>query len=704
MRFKRFFAVILIVAVLAISGITVCGEASAKSFTRWETPSGQKSVYMRDMYEPVERVTVTSLGLDTGVAAINDIAKDSVGNIYLLCEDGKIIVFGKNYELVRVITLTENGSELELDGAKGIYISNKEELYISDTTGARILKSNMNGEIQQIVGAPENELIPSDFVFTPTKLLLDSKDYMYVISDGAYYGALLFSPKGDFCGFYGANTVQASVLGTIQYIWDTLTSNDVKRAKTVKTLPYQFIDIDIDSEDFVYTCTGKTVGDSVGQIRRLNPGGTNVLSKELWNGSRQEASSVNFGESEAVLRNNKKVTQNFTAVKVAENGMIYALDQTWGYIYVYDSECHLLTAFGGGFGNSDITGQFHTPCAMEIVEERIYVVDSFDSSVTVFECTDYGKLVLKAQSLTIDADYLAAKPLWEQVSELDVNSQLAIRGLAKAAYAEGDYEKAVDLAEQAYDSTTYTRAVTEIFNSWVSENIIFAALALLLLIALFVAIMLFVKRKSISFKMNKKLKIMLLGVLHPFDNYRMLKEEKLSSWSLSIVALIVFYITSFFKTMCSNFRYTSFDPEIYNSFFQLLQTVGMVVLWVIANWGISTLMQGNGRFKEVFAVSCYATVPLSIGNLLMLAISNSLFSAGGTLISAVNIIFTILAGIILVVGLMVIHEYSFPRFIVTAIIALFFMILAIFVVFMIAMLLSQCWQFVVTLYMEAIGR
>lgn len=705
MKFKRLVSVILIiVTLLTVSGITVFGVTPDNSFTRWETPSGQKNVYTRDMYEPIKKVTVASLGLSEGISTVYDIAKDSYGNIYLLAEDGCIVSFDRNYQLLRKFYLTENGTELKFENAKGIYISKVNEIYVSDTSGSRVLKCDINGRVISTFNSPESSIIPKGFVFTPTKILIDSKNYLYVVSEGAYYGALLFEPNGEFIGFYGANTVQASVLGTIEYIWDTLTSNDIKRAKSVKTLPYQFIDIDIDSNDFVYTCTGRTAGDAVGQIRKLNPGGTNVLYKELWDGSRQDASSVNFGENDAVLRNNKKIVQNFAAVKVDENGMFFALDQTYGNIYLYDNECHLLAAFGGGFGSNDIIGHFNTPTAMELDGDRLYVVDSYDSSVTVFKRTSYGELVINAQKLTVDADYEAAAPLWDEVLKLDGNSQLALRGLAKAAYKEANYKKAANLAEQAYDSATYTQAVTNMFNIWFTDNVVLVAIVLLLTISLFVALSVFLKKKSIRIKMNEKVRIMLFGVIHPFDNYRTLKEKHLSSWSLSSIALAIFYLTSFFRTMGSNFRYTNFDPELYNSFFQLLQTAGLVILWVAANWGISTLMQGNGHFKEVFAISSYATVPLSVSNILILFLSNSMLAAGDTLLSGISIVFTALAAVIIVIGLMVVHDYSFPRFIVTALIAIFFIILAIFIVFMISMLLSQCWQFVVTLFMEAIGR
>ena len=109
---------------------------------------------------------------------------------------------------------------------------------------SRVVCFKDNKALKEIV-MPESALIPSDFVFSPTKVEKDSKGYLYVISEGSYYGAVMYDPDGEFAGFYGANTVSAGVLSTLGYIWDTLTSNDTKRAKKVKTLPFQFATWDI---------------------------------------------------------------------------------------------------------------------------------------------------------------------------------------------------------------------------------------------------------------------------------------------------------------------------------------------------------------------------------------------------------------------------------------------------------------------------
>ena len=56
----------------------------------------------------------------------------------------------------------------------------------------------------------------------------------------------------EFLGFFGANTVKASVTDVIKKLWKKLTSNDIKRAADEISLPYTFTDMAVDANDFIY--------------------------------------------------------------------------------------------------------------------------------------------------------------------------------------------------------------------------------------------------------------------------------------------------------------------------------------------------------------------------------------------------------------------------------------------------------------------
>ena len=425
----------------------------------WTMADGSiKTVTTRPLYEAVKKIDARSLGLDEEFGVIVQIKCDKNGNTYILTENSEIIVLDSDYNFVRKCEIIDSNSKVVgFEGAKGFYVASENEFYIADTTNARVLHCVNDVVVNEIL-IPESALIPSDFVFQPTKIAKDSKGYTYVLSEGSYYGIVLYDPNGEFNGFYGANTVKGTILTTLEHIWDTLTQNDIKRAKKVKKLPYQIIDICIDNKDFVYTCTGKNAGGAVGQIRMLSPGGTNILTG---------AEDKNFGEIDIVKRRKQNITQNFTSIVTDSKGFIYSLDSAYGFIYVYDVKSNLLGAFAGGIGNGNQLGVFSSANSLTLNGSSILVSDSIENSITVFERTEYGNKVFAAQEITLNSDYVGAKALWQEVYREDSFNRLAILALGKAAYDEGDYSLSMKYSKLANDKETYSLALKQKYNAFI---------------------------------------------------------------------------------------------------------------------------------------------------------------------------------------------------------------------------------------------
>ena len=58
---------------------------------------------------------------------------------------------------------------------------------------------------------------------------MDSHGYLYVLSDGSYYGALLYAPDKTFTGFYGANDVTSNIATAIKTVFERMFTNNVKK-------------------------------------------------------------------------------------------------------------------------------------------------------------------------------------------------------------------------------------------------------------------------------------------------------------------------------------------------------------------------------------------------------------------------------------------------------------------------------------------
>lgn len=690
--------------------------APTNSYTRIDIPGGSTKLQLtREMYTAEKTIKASTLGLEKSFEGITDIQCMDDGTILLLCGgSSRLIRINADYTLKDELTVVdENGEAVNYTGAKGVYSDSEGMIYIADTMNGRILVLNDDGKVVTTLKTPVSNLIPDDFIYQPVSITKDLHGYTYVLSQGCYYGALLYSPDDSFLGFYGANTVKSSALDALSYLWDRLTSNDTKKAASTKTLPYSFVDFDFDSEGFMVTCTDNT-GDAegksngVGQIRKISPNGENILYKrELKKGSTSSA-NFNFLEEKVVYEEETGSIayrpQKIVSVAVSEDDFIYALDNTNGTIYIYDDECNLLAAFGGGLNTGNQKGVFKTPVALTVYGDTLLVADYDNQSFTVFESTEYGRILRSAQSAHLDGNYSEAKEDWEYVLAADSGNQLALRGLAMIYYNEGDFEAALDVAEQAYDYATYDLAWQAIMSEWIGEHFVHMLCAILLVICVIIALVIILRKRGKKLINNENFKVMLNVPFHPFLSYTDVKYHKKASWPIAIVITILFYVSSVMNVTLSGFMYTDVTMGEYNSMFTLASTVGLLVLWSVCNWLVCSMLGGIGKFKEIYVATSYALVPMIAYSFIQVLLSNFLPLSMSGILSGLETAVLLYTFFLLSIAMIIVHEYDFFKFLWTGLITIAMMVLVVFVLFMCAIMLKQCGSFIYSVYEEIIYR
>ena len=208
--FKSFlcdFLVMSMIFSISANALTVYSPNSERTYdthTYWETTTGFEAVYAKPLYELNTVLDYTDMGVDA-FSVLTDVAVGKDNSVYILDSgNSRIVKLSPNYTTDR--EFIDFGGE-SFNGAQGIFISDEQLIYIADTENARVLVGNLQGSLVNVLKLPESELIPDDFVYRPIKIAVDTEGYTYVLSDGSYYGAILYSPNGEFLGFFGANTV-----------------------------------------------------------------------------------------------------------------------------------------------------------------------------------------------------------------------------------------------------------------------------------------------------------------------------------------------------------------------------------------------------------------------------------------------------------------------------------------------------------------
>lgn len=704
---------LMLVMLVSVLGVTASAEGIQQSpyttYTYWSAPGKSWTASSTPMYEVDTVINGASLGISS-FGELNDIYTDAKGLIYIMDSDnGRIVVLNADYTLKTIIqNPTYNGEQLSIVGARGVFVTDDQKIYIADTENARVLIAKLDNTIAKALYLPEADVIPESFIYRPMKITVDSKGYTYILSEGSFYGALLYKPDGSFSGFYGANAVKTTILGAFQKIYERIFMSDTQKENQIAELPYSFSDIAIDDNDFVYTSTGatSTKETNIGQLKKLSPGGTNIL-KNKTTSNVVSAESTNFSDglnTKIALSSGwyeYRVT-DLSTMDVDKYGYMYGFDRFTGHIFIYDQECNLLTVFGGGNSNGEQVGTFTNGSAVHVndITQDVLVVDPANRNLTIYKETEYGALVKKAQSLTNEGSYSESKSYWETALTYDRNQQLAYRGLARAALVEEEYDTCLEYAKMGFDQDTYSSAYKYVRNEYLTDNFVWIFLIAVVVCGGLVFLLVYSNKHELKLINNKKVSTMFQCIFHPFQGAQQVRYYGNGSTALATGCMVLYFFSTVINGIYSSFTFNMFDKSSYNVFYPLVQTFGLVLLWSVANWGMSTLFEGKGTMKEVYILTCYALIPLIINNFVLTLLSHTLTIEESLVLTAVNVICMALAAIMLSVGNMTAHEFGFFKFLVMTLITILAMFIVVFVILMLFVLVQQLTSFVGTIYKE----
>lgn len=689
---KSFIAVLLVAAAALGSVITASAEyVPYESYTYWEGVSGdsRKAVINRPMYNVYKSVDAGEIGAEPFDLLV-DVCTDGDGFVYLLDKKSRITVLDRDYKLVKEINSVTGQNEYTFEDAGGIYVHSDRTIYICDKENNRVLHCDNNGAFIDEFLLPDSPLIPSDFEYKPVRAVADTKGYLYVLSEGSYYGALLYAPDKSFVGFYGANTVTNNILGAVKSLFNRMFPNNAKAAKRAKVLPYSFSDIVIDSQDFIYTATDSS---TKGQIKKLSPGaGNNILN----------SGDVNFTDDSVNRTYNieKALEQRITGLAVSGDGFIYCLDATYGRVFVYDSKCRMLTAFGGGMGQGNQKGVFTNATAIAVNGSDVLVTDNANNTLTVFRRNEYGERVMQLTELTNSGCYAETRDGWEAVLQQDKNLQIAYTGLARVYLADGEYKKAMDISLEGYDRETYALAYKYYRSEYLSAHFSLIFGIVIIVLALLIALFIILKKKQITLIKNRELKLMFKALIHPGLTFEEIKDKKRGSVKLSVIVLVLFYVTAVLQTLWGGFFFTEYDPAGFNSLWVLVQTVGLIALWIAANWMICTLLGGKGKIREIIIVTCYSLLPIIIERIIWIVFSNILLPAESGFLGILTTVAVLWSFLLLIIGMMRIHEFTAGRFVLTSLLTVLAMAGIALLIILVMILVQQFGGFIATVITE----
>jgi hypothetical protein len=187
---------------------------------------------------------------------------------------------------------------------------------------------------------------------------------------------------------------------------------------------------------------------------------------------------------------------------------------------------------------------------------------------------------------------------------------------------------------------------------------------------------------------------------HPIDGFYELKEGKKGLYKVATVFLVIHSLLSIIEFAYTGFIFNNINPNQFRFFRSIILSVLPYVIFIVANWSITSLMDGKGKFKEIYLVIGYTFFPYVTLRILSIFMSN-FFSIDEGFFYYGTISFGFGLSLYLIfMGIRSIHEYSVFKTFVTILLTFLSMTVIIFMGLLAINLAQQIILFIQTIIKE----
>ncbi len=765
---KRKFKILFSIAVLLVTLITTIVPGFAAAYSTYTYSIEGTQLASPDAYTPDKVYDAVSMGVVEGtkkylnglngnqnaygmgyyISNPSDLVVDSDGNIYIcdvtnmvydeskgetitsLTEDAGGVTVSRPIEKIsRIIVLdryfkfryaimdftNEIGVEDKLNEPGGLCVT-EDKLYIADTKNQRIVILNReNGgrsypTFDRIVDAPSTDVMAEGDHYNPIAVASDGSN-LYVVSGQTTMGIISMDMDGNFKGYIGPQKVSISTWEIFRRMFLT----KEQRESQTKAISTEYNNIAIDSDGFIYVTTSsldedkqqsaitsKSKSADYAPVKKLNTNGDDIMNR---NGFYPPS-----GEVQVSMRSvDDSATGPSTIIDVA-----IGPEKTWSIIdskrqriFTYDKDGNLLFAFGD---KGEQLGNLKSIKAIAYQDSNMIVLDKGTASLTVYSRTDYGDLLIEALRLDNERKYDEVKYVYDDILERNINFDSAYIGIAKALYRSGDYNGAMEQYSYAYNTDGYSQAFKMFRKDWVSKYILVVPVVIVAVVLLLSWFFKFAARTNAKTAVTsgkrtfgQELLFAFHLMFHPFDGFWDLKHEKRGSVRGALFYIGVTVLTFTYNSVGRSYMYNP-RGEFSGIGVQLLSVCVPIALWVAANWCLTTLFDGEGSAKDILIATGYSLVPLPLLMIPATLLTHILSSSESGIITLLTSIGWVWVGLLIFFGIMVTHDYSMLKNLLTCVGTIVGMAFIMFLCILFATLVSDVFSLVTNIITEITYR
>ena len=159
-------------------------------------------------------------------------------------------------------------------------------------------------------------------------------------------------------------------------------------------------------------------------------------------------------------------------------------------------------------------------------------------------------------------------------------------------------------------------------------------------------------------KIGKGLRYSFTIMTHPIRGFYEMRFENQGNVVSCLLLLVLLVLAFICQSQYTGFIFNEVNLKEFNVIRQICGVVIPVLLWCVANWSITVLMDGEGRFVDIFMATCYATVPYTIATFIGVIMSRFMTADESTFIGIVTGLGVAFTALLLFCGILTGTQYG----------------------------------------------
>lgn len=159
-------------------------------------------------------------------------------------------------------------------------------------------------------------------------------------------------------------------------------------------------------------------------------------------------------------------------------------------------------------------------------------------------------------------------------------------------------------------------------------------------------------------------------LVHPFDFYQEIQRPGKIKWIQGAMLVVLTFVARMISIVITGYAYQTREPHEISIFHEFIWIVVPWFTWCVANWAVSTILDGEGKFKEIFVGSAFALVPYMLFIIPVTLLTLVLSLDESSIYTFFSRLLLIWVGWLFLLKVKIIHDFSAKKVVFITVISL----------------------------------